>query len=362
MDPMRRMHISHVRSGDVLGSDLYGKKGQRLLHKGVKLTSPYLSLLRLKQVDYVYIDDISTYDIQPHPFLPSAQRKRGIHIIHDTMTKLADQKGDASALPYSATQYKQVAEDMVDNIMTQEHLLIPLSELVLPEAHLFHHAIQVAAISLAIGIAKGYSADKLLDLGTGALLFDIGMTQIPASLWNKRGGLTDPERSIINTHTLEGFRILRRQRDISFYSACCALQHHERYDGSGYPYGLPNGNVHEYGRIVALADTYAALTSARSYRTRYSRKEAAEYIAGSGNTLFDYELVQLFLKHVPIYPVASAVRLHSGETAVVSETFSDTPLHPIVRVTQNPYGETIKSPYEIDLRSDLQTTIVEVLR
>lgn len=363
MDVMRRMHISQVHSGDVLGSDIYGIKGQRLLHKGVKLTSSYLSLLRMKRIDYIYIDDKYTYDIQPHSSLQSAARRKAASIIHDTMTRLIDQRTESGSatLPCSGAQYQQAAQEIVDNLMTQEYLLIPLSDLVLPEGHLFHHAINVATIAGIIGIAKGYSVDKLLDLGVGALLFDIGMTQIPASLWNKQGKLTESERTLIKEHTIKGFNILRRQRDISLLSAHCALQHHERYDGSGYPYTFKNEHIHEYARIVGLADTYAALTSNRSYRKRYSPHEAAEYVAGSGNTLFDYELVQLFLKHVPIYPVASVVMLNSGETAVVAKTFPDTPLHPLVRVIKNPYGETIASPYEVDLRTDMRTTIVEVL-
>lgn len=255
---------------------------------------------------------------------------------------------------------QQLAGEIVNHLMNEKHLLIPLSDLVLPSAHLFHHAVQVAVISVTIGIAKRYSTNQLLDLGTGALLVDIGMTQIPTSLWNKPGNLTEAERAIINTHTEKSFHILRRQLDLSLSSAYCALQHHERFDGSGYPYGLRGEDIHEYARIVALADTYTALTSSRSYRKRYTRKEAVEYIAGSGNTLFDYELVQLFLKHVAVYPIASVVKLHSGETAVVSETFPDTPLHPIVRVIQNPYGEAVH-PYELDLRTELRASIVDIL-
>ncbi|WP_078414305.1 HD-GYP domain-containing protein [Priestia abyssalis] len=360
---MRRMHISQVQSGDVLGSDIYGIKGQRLLHKGTKLTSSYLSLLWMKRIDYVYIDDKYTHDIQPYCSLQPAVRKKAVSMIHDTITKLLDKRSvtGIAMLPCSGIQYQQAAQEIVDNLMTQEHLLIPLSDLVLPEGHLFHHAINVATIAGIIGMAKGYSADKLLDLGVGALLFDIGMSQIPASLWNKRGKLTETELALIQEHTVKGFEILRRQRDISLLSAHCALQHHERYDGSGYPRQLKKDDIHEYAQIVGLADTYAALTSTRSYRKRYSPQEAAEYLAGSGNTLFDHELVQLFFKHVPIYPIASVVVLNSGETAVVAETFSDTPLYPIVRVIKNPYGETIESPYEIDLRTEVRTTIVEVL-
>lgn len=143
----------------------------------------------------------------------------------------------------------------------------------------FYHSVNVATIAGVIGIAKGYRPQQLLDLGIGALLFDIGMTQLPDELWRKKGELTKEETEIVRRHTYLGFELLRRQRNISLFSAHCALQHHERCDGNGYPRPLSGDDIHEYARIVAIADVFDALTSARYHRRQYSPHEAAEYLS-----------------------------------------------------------------------------------
>ncbi|MED3723030.1 HD domain-containing phosphohydrolase [Geobacillus stearothermophilus] len=95
----------------------------------------------------------------------------------------------------------------------------------------------------------------------------------------KKRALTEEEKEIVRRHTYLGFELLRRQRNISLFSAHCALQHHERCDGNGYPRALSGDDIHEYARIVAIADVFDALTSARYHRRQYSPHEAAEYLS-----------------------------------------------------------------------------------
>ncbi|MFC3886550.1 HD-GYP domain-containing protein [Bacillus songklensis] len=360
---MRRTHISQVHPGDVLGSDIYGVKGTRLLRRGVKLTSSYISLLRIKGVQYVYIDDRHTHDIEATSLISPTVRQMAVKKVYETMTGLIDKKLFLTKISSRdlGLEYQNIFKEMLDCLLTQDSLLIHLSDLFLSKGYLFHHSVNVATIAGVIGIAKGYSTEKLLDLGVGALLFDIGMTQIPAEPWRKRGNLTEAERAIMEEHCFKGFQLLRRQRNISLFSAHCALQHHERYDGSGYPRRLKKDRIHEFARIVGLADVYDALISSRNHRKRYSPQEAAEYLAASGDLLFDYDIIKLFLKYVAVYPVASTVLLNTGETAVISNVFSDFPLHPVVRVIKNPRGEELQRPYEMDLRTQMSTTIVKVL-
>jgi hypothetical protein len=100
--------------------------------------------------------------------------------------------------------------------------------------------------------------------------------------------------------------------------------------------------------------------SARYHRRQYSPHEAAEYLSAAGGIL-DYDLIKLFLSHIAIYPVATTVLLNTGHVGVVSQVFPGFPLRPIVRVIKNPAGEELKSPYEIDLRKEMNITIVKAV-
>lgn len=359
---MRKVHISHVKSGDVLAVDLFAANGGVLLSRGVRLTGGYIRSLEQKGIQYIYIDDRQTYDIRPLPLISPTVRQQAVKKVYETMTALIEQKkllSRASSLDLGK-EYEKVFKDILDYLLKQENLLINLSDLVISNGYFFHHSVNVATIAGVIGIAKRYRPDQLLDLGIGALLFDIGMTQLPDGLWRKKGALTEEEKEIVRRHTYLGFELLRRQRNISLFSAHCALQHHERCDGSGYPRALSGKEIHEYARIVAIADVFDALTSARYHRKQYSPHEAAEYLSAAGDIL-DYELIKLFLSHIAIYPVATTVLLNTGEIAVVSEVFPGFPLRPVVRVIKNPAGEELKSPYEIDLRDKMNITIVKAV-
>ena len=198
---------------------------------------------------------------------------------------------------------------MLQDLITREDVMVSLTNIQATDAYLFQHSVNVAILSGIMGLAKGYNRQQLEELGMGALLFDIGMTRLPKNMLNKNAALTLEERLIMEKHTEEGFNIIRAQHDISLLSAHCAFQHHERYDGSGYPRRLKADAIHEYAQIVGLADVYDALTSPRPHRRRYTPTEAIEFLFAAGNTYFDLDLIKTFCKHISIYPVATTVQI-----------------------------------------------------
>src|SRR5690606_1819289 len=109
-------------------------------------------------------------------------------------------------------------------------------------------------------------SDKEVEaLGVGALLHDIGKIFIPPSILNKPSHLTDEEFEIVKAHTEYGYDLLRKQHQFPMVVAHCAYQHHERIDGSGYPRGLKNYEIHKFGKIIGVADVFDAMTSNRVY-------------------------------------------------------------------------------------------------
>lgn len=360
---MLRIKTNQVQPGDTLAQPIYDVDGRILLHKGIVLTNSYIKSLVKKGVSTLFIDDLNTIDIAPTPLITPEVRTHAVKSVYSTMKKLTvNNKVKDLVSPHElGDKYQTITKDIIDNLLSSKNLLVNLSDLFISKGYFFHHSVNVATIAGIIGIAKGYSPQKLVDLGVGALLFDIGMTQVPGELWSKKGNLTIEEKELIENHTKIGFEILRKQRNLSLLSAHCALQHHERYDGSGYPRQLKKDEIHEFSKIVGIADVYDALTSSRTHRKQYTPQEAAEFLSASGDVLFDYELVKLFLKYIAIYPIASTVLLNNHYTAVVSKINSEVPLRPVVRLIKDPYGKVIKSPYEIDLCKELTLTITKVL-
>jgi HD-GYP domain-containing protein (c-di-GMP phosphodiesterase class II) len=360
---MRLKHIDSVQDGDIVGKPILLENGNVLVGVGLKLNLKFVDRLRRLGIDRVYIEDEHTLDIIPEDVIEDETRKEAVTAVHKTMTELIDitvTKGRSVNRDLGST-FRNVFSGILSDLTRKKNIMINLTNLHTTEGYLFHHSVNVSILAGILGLSKGYNRQQMEELGVGALLFDIGMTRIPAEVWNKKGTLTEDEKAIMQTHTEKGFDLLRGRFDISLLSAHCALQHHERYDGHGYPRELKASDIHEYAQIVAIADVFDALTSARPYRNRFKPNDAIELLFASGNGLFDLELVRLFCQHICIYPVSTTVMLSSGQIGVVSSNHPGTIQRPIVRILRESDGKEVLSPYELDMRKELNVTIISSL-
>ena len=156
------------------------------------------------------------------------------------------------------------------------------------------HSDRVVAYSLRLGRELGLTHTELIALEQGSLLHDIGKIGVPDSILLKRGALTQDEWVSMREHIRHGLRILS---SIDFLSAATSVvaQHHEKYDGSGYPSNLRGEEIHINARIFAVADAFDAITSNRPYRTASSYGEARDEIVKHSGRHFDPMVVQAFL-------------------------------------------------------------------
>ena len=225
------------------------------------------------------------------------------------------------------------------------------------------HSINVTALGLLLGRVQfrrngwvDYRGQRRFDqldrrmslLGMGLLLHDIGKMVVPAEVLNKRGPLDDDEWALMRTHPQAGVALLDPSSTSPLVTAVIR-DHHERFDGSGYPRGVVDGEIHQFARIAAVADVYDAITSERPYKAASPPHVGVSVITGGHGTSFDPEVVETFRGIVFPYPVATEVHLADGRVGVVVSVDPSDPDMPVVRV-DGPDG-----PQEIavDTRSDL---------
>ncbi|AJY75676.1 HD-GYP domain-containing protein [Paenibacillus beijingensis] len=357
---MKKVHLNSIQQGERLAKPIFQENGNVLLGAGVELTDRFIQRLTMLGIDMVYIEDAFTEGIVPVAPIRDETRKQAAGAVYKTVNSLVDlpaNRGRAMS-PETGRTFRTVFRDILNDLITREDVLVSLSDIHVTDAYLFQHSVNVAVLAGVMGIAKGYNRQQLEELGIGAMLFDIGMTQVPKELLNKKGDLTPQEKEMVQRHTVLGYDLIRKQHDISLLSAHCALQHHERYDGTGYPRQVGKDAIHMYAQIVGLADVYTALTSARPYRKRYTPSEAIEYLFAAGGTHFNLDLIKLFCSHISIYPISTTVLLNSGQVGVVSAN-NPVALHrPLVRIIREPDGSAPSAPYELDLKEELHLNIV----
>lgn len=244
-----------------------------------------------------------------------------------------------------------VVERMTHAILQNEGALVSLCRIKDRDQYTFQHSVSVCALLVSFSSALSLPADTVRDSGTGGLLHDIGKMLIPDAILNKPGKLTDEEFATMKGHVHLGTEILKMTPGISDTVITVVAQHHERYEGTGYPKGLKGEAIHQLGQMAAIVDVYDALTSDRVYHKGLEPPEVLKKIFEWTPAHFDEALVQHFIRVLGIYPVGSLVKLESGRLGVVLETRREDSLRPLLRLCFDTRKKIPLPPRELDLAS-----------
>ena len=249
-----------------------------------------------------------------------------------------------------AAQLEPIVSKMIESVIRNPDALVPLARLKRMDAYATEHAVATAGLIIAFGRQQGMPAAEIEKLALGTMVKDIGHAALDARLVAKRGVLSKDEYSIVQSHVEEGLAVLEATSKLSETSVAVVLEHHERYNGCGYPYRMAGDEISMAGRMAAIVDTYDAMTSDRPYRAAMSPSHTLRQLFDEGGTQYDPDLVAAFVKTVGIYPVGTLVLLESGHLAVVEQMHPENMLTPLVRVIYHTgRRQYLTVPAEVDL-------------
>ena len=204
-------------------------------------------------------------------------------------------------------------------------------------------------IALVVGLGLKLNSHRLMQLATGSLMHDVGMVQIPDGIITKTDKLTDDELAQIRTHTLLGYQHLSKTMRYPEDIAVMALQHHEKWDGTGYPRRLKGEEIKQAARIITIADSYLAMVKDRPYRSSMIGYTAVKAILGDNGSHFDPKILKAFLSSIGIFPVGSIVQLNDSSIGRVVSPNADAPLRPKLELLVDADGTRPQSPQPVDL-------------
>ncbi|MDU4962148.1 MAG: HD-GYP domain-containing protein [Sporomusaceae bacterium] len=353
---MQRVSLPFLQAGMLVAKGVYNSEGRLLLSAGTILAEGTIPKLENLGVGSVYVCNPLFSDLEVPELINIDTRVRTIQGLQSVVRRF-QRTGELNLEPL-----KGAARQLVVEIVRNREAMIHLVDLRTYDDYLIAHSVNVCILSLLTAVNMDYSEDKLLDLALGCLLHDLGMTAVPAEILAKVGSLTPRESRIVQEHAEAGFNYIRKLRDISVLAAHIAFQHHERFDGKGYPRQMIGTDIHEYGRIAAVADIFDALISDRPYRKGMLPHEAYETLMTLGGTFVDPEIVNIFLAHVAIYPMGSVVQLASNEIGLVIKVLPKLQSRPVIRLLTDTSGQLLEQPREIDLTEHLTLFITRVLK
>jgi putative nucleotidyltransferase with HDIG domain len=242
-----------------------------------------------------------------------------------------------------------VVVEMTASIFRNQDALSGLTRIRNVDHYTFEHSVSVTVLMVSFARTLGLPMEEIHEIGTGALLHDIGKSTTPLTILNKPGKLTEDEFVIMRDHVVQSERLLQAQKGISEIAISVAAEHHERYDGTGYPYKKKGDEISFHGQMAAIVDVYDALTAARVYKPGMDPNEVLGKLLTWSEQHFNPELVRQFIRCVGIYPVGTCVELESGNIAVVTEIGERNMLKPLVLVFFSKRWRKYIEPYPLDL-------------
>lgn len=293
-------------------------------------------------------------DREPRSTIASIQEELAeAKIIHaDSLKLVKDTFRDArmgAALDIDSAS--ELVERVIDSVMRNTYALISLSKLRAFDEYTYNHSINVGVLSVGFARFIGLPREVIQPLGLAGLLHDMGKARIPDSILNKPGRLTEEEFAMIRRHSQLGVDLLRQTPELSTEILRGVGEHHEKYNGSGYPRGLKGDEISLFASLISLADVYDALTSERVYKRGIQPNKAMGTIFSMRGQDFFPRHVERFVSFLGIYPMGSLVLLSSGEYALVSSPNPGDPMRPNVKVIMDRKARTCL-PRDVDLSQE----------
>lgn len=347
---MRLIPLQALQADMIIGRTIWNDARRPLIQKGTQVSLRMITRLEQLNVPYVYIDDSLSKGIEIEETISLETRTRAIANIESTFSAVrgAEGKNIAYILDKQTKQLTTIVDDLISTIMQDKELLMVLSDAFIYDEYLYQHSFQVTLYSIAIAKKMKFNEADIRTIGLGAMLHDIGKITIPKEVLLKPGRLTDDEYKMIQLHAQRGFDILRNLHSISLIIAHCAFQHHERLDGSGYPRGIKEDEIHRFAKVIAVADVFDALSTDRVYRKKMLPTECFAILDNEIGTAFDGEVVQALKDSVMHYPNGVIVRLSNGNRGVVAKQNSHAPNAPNLRMFEE-NNKVLNATYELDL-------------
>ncbi len=306
----RRVAVANCQTGTIIAEDVISSSGLTLLGNN-SIVTDYIKN-RLIELN---IPNITVYETKADkPNLELAVRQNyaeNVFAIKDILNRLAS--GDK----INYEEILELSDKIYDGIKLSGRLINCLNDIRNVDDYTFSHSINTAFYSMLIAKWMDFKEKDIKRAIQCGLLHDVGKLLVPEELLNKKGILTKSEFNVMQKHTTLGYELLNKMEDIEMVVIQTALLHHERIDGSGYPYSKKAAELGDLTRMVAIADVFDAMTSERIYKKRVPPFAAFKMFKTTGTGLFDPIILEKFLKNIAPFYTCMRVVLNDGRAAQI---------------------------------------------
>ena len=352
---MRRITTKYAQPGMILGMPVYDNYGKELLGRRTNLNEQCLGIMARNSINEIFIEDQRVDDLVVASMVSPEKEGKLADAFRQLMTSTRSSGGiDSAFLSAVNVAVTEIARSLIFSIMGE----INVSYCVSLADYVYLQPVKSAILAMALGYRMEKTMDELVILGMSSLLKDISCIFLPPGLMDK-GAPTIAETKIIQEHPTRSYELLMRFSEIKGEITNVVLQHHEQWNGGGYPLGLKGEQISNYAQIIAAADIFSDLLVEHPGKEKCMSHVAIEYIMAISGDQLDPKLFEIFVRKIPAYPNGLTVKLNSGEIGIVSDPNLGFVARPIIRVTYDLEKGNLKKPYDINLaKSEYQRKLI----
>jgi len=336
-----KISLEKLSAGYILEQDIFNLNQQLLLRKGTLLTIDIIASMKRRNIKNIYVSQASQspertkpLEVELLPQIDLSTQAKIAEVYNNALgfveSFMVDIKRDKEI---NAGAVAEMVKTLSSNIFTDINVLAQMRKMKDKDDYLLTHSVDVALLAIMIGKCLGYDQKTVNNLGVAGILHDLGKVHIPEEILNKPAPLTDQEREIMNNHPLIGYQLCQASNNLDQSIQYGILMHHERMDGSGYPSSANYGKIPIFASILAIADTYDAITTQRVYSPKRTPYVAAEIIlqeAIAGK--IDIRIGKIFYDKLLALSVGNEVLLSNQHKGVVVFMNPLKPNYPTIKV------------------------------
>jgi len=344
MGEVKVIKASDCEPGMVLASDIVNDYGAVILYQNSILDE--YSINKLAQFDLNYVKVYTDYEFKEKKHVViEAQYNNNLEEFKQVIWDISDGK------TFEMDRIKEVTRNLSNNFDSINDLISCLSKVRSISEYTYTHSLNVSLLCSLLGSWLNLNHTHIEQLSCCGILHDIGKAKIPQHILNKPDKLTKDEFDEIKKHPVIAYKMLEQDATISKDVALGVLMHHEREDGSGYPFGLKSEQIHYYAKVLAVVDVYDAMTSNRVYKKRQTPFDVLEMYESEYLTKCDTGIMLTFLKHISSYYLGTMVKLSDDSIGEIVYINSNRISRPLIKL-----NDTV-----IDLSIIPELKIVEML-
>lgn len=352
---MRIISVDSITGNQVLAKDILNNNNVILIKTGTVMKKEYIDRLKDLNFEYIYVEDEIAEGVDLTDCLELQIKEQCQENVKEIISKYTYHNNS------ELEEIKFIADEIIKDIMEVPEVMFNISSIRNKSESTYSHSLNVCALAVIISLKMKLQKSKIREIAIGCLLHDIGFSYISMDYFNiDLDTCSEKESKEIKKHIIYGYSAIEKMDWLSPISKDIIINHHERLDGSGYPFHLKDDRIKIGSKIAGVCDEFDSRVYGNMMK-KMKVHDAIDYIVSKAGVLFDFNVIKAFVDSVAAYPIGALVFTNQDEIGIVMKQNPKCPTRPVIRIIKDKEGKKPKEFIIKDLTKELTLFIIDTI-